>query len=143
MTDIKELIPHRPPFLYVDKLISADEKMVIGERTFDERDDFFKGHFPGHPIVPGVIMIEAMAQCGGAGARAAKIIGDDKLFFLAAVEKCRFKRQVLPGDTVRYEVTHDRVSAVILKQSGKVFVGDELAAEASWTCMVAPSAKTK
>ncbi len=132
---IKSLLPHRDPFLFVDNLISFDEQGIVGTKRFDEDEFFFKGHFPNYPVVPGVILIESMAQCGGAGMNALGTLGNS-LFFLATVEKAKFRRQVVPGDEVRFEIDNLRVSPQTLKQRGKAFVGDELAAEAEWLCLV-------
>lgn len=137
--DIKELLPHREPFLYVDKLIEVSEERIVGVRKYTEDDYFFKGHFPSYPVVPGVILIESMAQCGGAGAAESGILGD-KLFFLATVEKAKFRRQVVPGDEVRFEIENVQVTARGIRQSGKAFVGDQVAAEASWLCLMGEKA---
>jgi 3-hydroxyacyl-[acyl-carrier-protein] dehydratase len=136
MNDIEKLLPHREPFLFVDEIVQADEKKIIAKHTFTEKEFFFKGHFPEYPVVPGVILIETMAQSGGAGLRKIGILGDGALFFLASVDKVKFRRQVRPGDEVRSEVENLRVSPRMVKQSGKAFVGDELAAEAEWMCLV-------
>lgn len=131
-----ELLPHRDPFLFVDELDSCDGERIVGKKTYGEGEFFFKGHFPDYPVVPGVILIESMAQCGGAGVRAEGSLGDDALFFLATVEKAKFRRQVRPGEEVHMVVENLRVSPKMLKQSGKAYVGDELAAEAEWLCLV-------
>jgi 3-hydroxyacyl-[acyl-carrier-protein] dehydratase len=136
MEDIKSLLPHREPFLFVDRLEKTDKDEIIGYRKFTDKDFFFAGHFPQYPVVPGVILIETMAQCGGAGIRAGQEKGDASLFFLATVDKVKFRRQVRPGDEVRMVITNLRVSPKMLRQSGKAFVGEELAAEAEWLCLV-------
>ncbi|MDR1748355.1 MAG: 3-hydroxyacyl-ACP dehydratase FabZ [Spirochaetaceae bacterium] len=139
MNEIEQLIPHRAPFLFVDRIESADSEKVIACRKFTEEDFFFKGHFPEYPVVPGVILVETMAQAGGAGLRKIGVIGDNSLFFLGTVDKVKFRRQVRPGDEVRLEITNLRVSPRMIKQAGRAFVGDELAAEAEWMCLVAPA----
>ena len=136
MNDIEALIPHREPFLFVDEIVEADKDKIIARHVFTEKEFFFRGHFPEYPVVPGVILIETMAQSGGAGLRKLGILGGDSLFFLATVDKVKFRRQVRPGEEVRSEITNLRVSSKIIKQSGKAFVGDELAAEAEWMCLV-------
>jgi 3-hydroxyacyl-[acyl-carrier-protein] dehydratase len=139
MNEIEGLLPHREPFLFVDEIVQADEKKIIAKRVFTEKDFFFKGHFPEYPVVPGVILIETMAQAGGAGLRKIGVLGGNALFFLASVDKVKFRRQVVPGDEVRSEVENLRVSPRMIKQSGKAYVGDELAAEAEWMCLVGES----
>ena len=136
MNEIESLLPHRRPFLFVDEIVLADEKRTVATHVFTEEEFFFKGHFPGYPVVPGVILIEAMAQSGGAGLRKRGVLGDKDLFFLATVDKVKFRRQVRPGDELRSEIENLRVSPNMIKQSGKAFVGDELAAEAEWMCLV-------
>ena len=136
MNEIESLLPHREPFLFVDEIVQADKEKIVAKHIFTEKEFFFKGHFPEYPVVPGVILIETMAQSGGAGLRKQGIIGEDGLFFLAAVDKVKFRRQVRPGDEVRSEVENLRVSAKMIKQQGKAYVGDELAAEAEWMCLV-------
>ena len=94
-----ELLPHRDPFLFVDTLVSADDEGAIGEYTFTaEKNDFFKGHFPNYPVVPGVILLEAMSQVAGAAVVARNVIGDQVAFAVAAFEGAKFREPFRPGD---------------------------------------------
>jgi 3-hydroxyacyl-[acyl-carrier-protein] dehydratase len=136
MDDMTTLLPHRTPFLFVDRIEKATEEEIVAYRKFTTADFFFKGHFPEYPVVPGVIMVETMAQCGGAGVNKLGVLGKDALFFLATVNNAKFKRQVRPGDEVKVVVTNLRISSKMLRQAGKAYVGDELAAEAEWMCIV-------
>jgi 3-hydroxyacyl-[acyl-carrier-protein] dehydratase len=135
-TDIKSLLPHREPFLFVDAIISADDNGSVSEHTFTEDEFFFKGHFPEYPVVPGVILCETMAQAGGAVLSFQKKVPDGSLFFFASLDKVKFRNQVRPGDKVRMEITNLRVSTHMIKQAGKAYVGDTLCAEAEWLCLV-------
>ncbi|MDR2662444.1 MAG: 3-hydroxyacyl-ACP dehydratase FabZ [Treponema sp.] len=137
-TEIEKLLPHRAPFLFVDELVSFTEETIIARHVFTEKEFFFAGHFPLYPVVPGVILVETMAQSGGAGLRKQGRLGGGALFFLASVDKVKFRRQVRPGEEVRSEITNLRVSAKMIKQAGRAYVGEELAAEAEWLCLVGP-----
>ena len=136
MNNIEDLLPHREPFLFVDEITKADEKRIVAKRVFTENEFFFRGHFPEYPVVPGVILIETMAQSGGAGLQKLKALAARGLFFLAAVDKVKFRRQVRPGEELRSEIENLKVSQNMIKQSGKGYVGEELAVEAEWTCLV-------
>ncbi len=134
--DIKSLLPHREPFLFVDEILSADEKGSVCIKRFTGDEFFFQGHFPQYPVVPGVLLVETMAQAGGAALSFQKVFSEDSLFFLATVDKVKFRNQVRPGDTLRLEIENLRVSANMIKQRGKAYIGDILAAEAEWMCLV-------
>jgi 3-hydroxyacyl-[acyl-carrier-protein] dehydratase len=134
--EIETLLPHRAPFLFVDEILSADEDTIIARHVFGEGEFFFKGHFPRYPVAPGVILVETMAQSGGAGLRKLGLVGDDALFFLASVDRVKFRRQVRPGEELRSEIKNLRVSSKTIKQSGRGYVGEELAVEAEWLCLV-------
>jgi len=136
MNEIEKLLPHRDPFLFVDEIVEASEEKIVAKRVFTQNEYFFKGHFPDYPVVPGVILVETMAQSGGAGLRKIGVIGADGLFFFATVDKVKFRRQVRPGDELRCEIENLRISPKMIKQRGKAYVGDELAAEAEWMCLI-------
>lgn len=132
--EVVQLLPHRSPFLFVDRLEEANDDQIIGYKKFDADEPFFAGHFPTYPVVPGVLLIECLAQCGGAGI-AAQFDEGNSILFLASVEKAKFRRQVHPGEEVRLVVTTTRKSPSMIRQSGKAYVGDKIAAEATWLCL--------
>jgi len=136
MNEIEKLLPHRDPFLFVDEIVEATNEKIVARHVFTENEYFFKGHFPEYPVVPGVILVETMAQSGGAGLRKLGVLGEDGLFFFATVDKVKFRRQVRPGDEIRSEIENLRVSPKMIKQRGIAYVGDEIAAEAEWMCLV-------
>lgn len=135
---IETLLPHRPPFLFVNKLTRADEAGTEGEFTYNPDLWFFKGHFPEYPVVPGVILVETMAQCGGAGLVATGCVHEGGLFLLISVDKAKFRRQVRPGDKLHIKIENIKVTTRVAKLRGTCYVGEELAAEADLACILVP-----
>ena len=142
----EELLPHRPPFLFVDRLWSADNTGAIGEYTFTlEKNDFFKGHFPDFPVVPGVILIEAMSQVAGASVVARRIIGDQVSFAIAAIDDVRLRQPFRPGDRLVtvVEIVRERAPLGIYKfkgyLNGEPNAKGEPAAECTVKCMMGSS----
>ena len=138
MRDIKELLPQREPFLFVDRLVSSDGATAVGEYTFtEEKNEFFKGHFPGNPIVPGVILVESMAQVCIAATMASREPSDKvPIFLLAGVEKVRFMRPVRPGETLVTHATNGKSRGRYLSFDVEGSVGGEKAVKATLKCFI-------
>ncbi len=127
---IKEIIPHRYPFLLVDKVLEMDEgKRVVGLKNVSANEPFFVGHFPEYPVMPGVLILEALAQVGAIAVLDMEQ-NKGKIGFLAGVDKCRFKREVKPGDQLQLEVEIIRMRGAIGKGKGIATVNGEVACEA-------------
>jgi 3-hydroxyacyl-[acyl-carrier-protein] dehydratase len=135
---VEELIPHRKPFIFVDRLTYVGSKNFVGEATYPASTSFFEGHFPGYPVVPGVILIETMAQCGGAGLIANGTVPRNGLFMLVNVDNAKFRRPVRPDEPLRLEVETVKAGSRMIWQHGKAYVGDELACEADFSCILVP-----
>lgn len=124
---IKELIPHRYPFLLVDKVIELEEgKKAVGIKNVTANEPFFQGHFPEYPIMPGVLIVEAMAQVGAVAMMSIEE-NKGKLGVFAGIDKVRFKKEVRPGDTLIMEVEMLSLRRNIGKAIAKAYVGEELA----------------
>ncbi|MFD1954371.1 3-hydroxyacyl-ACP dehydratase FabZ [Paenibacillus thailandensis] len=128
-------LPHRPPFLFVDRIVRKEESRIAGEITFRAEESFFEGHYPGHPVVPGVLLIEAAAQT------AAVFTGMEgysagKTGYLAKVEDMQFKAPVKPGDRLECEVYLERVLGDFLFFSSTVRKGDVVVAKGKFTVVV-------
>lgn len=126
---IQKILPHRYPFLFVDKIIESSEKRIVGIKNVTIDEPFFQGHFPGHPIMPGVLIIEAMAQVAGVGALNVKDnIG--KLAYFLSINNAKFRKPVLPGDTLRIEVDLLKRKLSVLQVHAAAKVDGQIAAEA-------------
>jgi 3-hydroxyacyl-[acyl-carrier-protein] dehydratase len=127
---IKEIIPHRYPFLLVDKVLEMEEgKRAVGLKNVTANEEFFVGHFPYYPVMPGVLIVEALAQVG-AVAMLSKEENKGRLAFFTGIDNCRFKRQVKPGDQLRLEVEIIRLKGPIGKGKAIATVDGELVCEA-------------
>ena len=138
---IERLIPHRDPFLLIDRITELEPGVrALGEHTFTGKEWYQAGHFPGNPIVPGVILVESMAQVATVLAMSLPEYRDG-LGLFAGIEQMRFKRMVKPGDTGRFEATIDKMRRGFARVNVKTFVGDELAAEGVIQAIFQPNKK--
>jgi len=139
MMDIKwiqNFLPHRYPFLLVDRVIEIDPgKKAVGIKNVTMNEEFFQGHFPGNPIMPGVLIIEAMAQLAGVLAFNSGANKGTSVYFLS-IEKAKFRRPVVPGDQIKLEITVSQHRGNVWKFSGSAVVDEKVAAEAEFTAMV-------
>ena len=133
--DIIQILPHRYPFLLVDRITEIEKgKRVVGFKNVTANEFFFQGHFPNKPIMPGVLIIEAMAQVGGILARLSvpgimQRENKDSIYFMS-MDNVKFRKPVLPGDQIRFELLALRTGSKVWKMGGKAFVNEELVAEA-------------
>ena len=129
--EIEEIMPHRYPFLLVDRILHLEEgKRVVGIKNVTINEPFFVGHFPGHPIMPAVLIIEAMAQVGGVLLLSMVENPKTKLVYFMSIDKAKFRKPVFPGDQVRFELELLKLKLNTCKMAGKAFVGSDLVAEA-------------
>lgn len=137
ITGIQAILPHRYPFLMVDAIVEMEGRTrIVGIKNVTINEDFFVGHFPGKPIMPGVLMIESMAQTGALLLLQDVKDREKKLLYLAGVEEARFRRKVIPGDQLKVEVVVLQSRGNFCKLQGRAWVDGELAAEAKLMCMM-------
>lgn len=128
---IMSVIPHRYPLLLIDRVLEIEpKKRIVAIKNVTVNEEFFAGHFPGHPVMPGVLVIEAMAQAGGLLLMHDVPDRGNKLIFFTTINKAKFRRPVVPGDQLRIEIDILRLREVFCKQSARALVDGELVAEA-------------
>ena len=130
---IERVIPHRFPFLMIDRVIELGDDKVVALKNVSANEPYFAGHFPGHPIMPGVLQVEAMAQAGAV--LAMNILadpGEKPLVFFMGIDKVKFRKPVVPGDQLRIEVTPLRKGGAIWKMAGRALVDDNVVSEAEF-----------
>lgn len=128
--DILSVMPHRYPFLLIDRVLEMSESSIRAVKNVTFNEPQFSGHFPDHPVMPGVLLVEAMAQAGGFLLFSRIEERDDKLIYFTGIDNCRFRRPVVPGDQVVFEVEVVSVRRAFAKLHGRATVNGELACEA-------------
>ena len=135
---IMQRIPHRYPMLLVDRMVDIIKgESAVGIKNVTINESFFQGHFPGQPVMPGVLIIEAMAQTAGVVVmHAMDGLADGKLVYFMSIDNARFRKPVTPGDQLRLVVKKERARGMVWRFEGKAMVGDQLHAEATFTAMI-------
>ena len=137
INQIQAILPHRYPFLLIDRVVEITRKQrIVALKNVSVNEPFFAGHFPGYPVVPGVLIVEAIAQAGGALLLTEVAGRDDKLMFFTGIDHAKFRKPVMPGDQLRIEIEVLAWRTTAVRMSGKAYVGDKLACEAVVTCVL-------
>lgn len=135
--EISQYIPHRHPFLLIDRIVEIEAfKRVVAIKNVTGSEYFFPGHFPGRPVMPGVLIVEAMAQAAAVLATFSSPGDKGKIIYFAAIDGARFKKPVIPGDTIRIEIEVEKARSRMWKVKSQAFVGEEAVCVADLTAMV-------
>ena len=137
--DIERILPHRYPFLLVDRVDEIGPERIVARKLVSRNEPHFNGHFPGHPVMPGVLIIEALAQAGAL--YAAKLVNFDpakQVIYFMAIDKAKFRKPVVPGDVLQLEVTPLRKGGAIWKMRGEAKVGETVVCEAEFMASIQP-----
>ena len=137
VNEIRQILPHRYPMLLVDRIIELEAERIVGIKNVTANEPFFSGHFPDFPVMPGVLIVEAMAQTAGVLVLKSVEDRERKLVLLVSIEYAKFRKQVVPGDQLRMELTMMKRKASVAKMSGKATVDGVLVAEAEVMCKLA------
>jgi 3-hydroxyacyl-[acyl-carrier-protein] dehydratase len=137
INEIRAILPHRYPFLLVDRIVEMDGERIVGIKSVTNNEPFFQGHFPDFPVMPGVLIVEAMAQAAGVLVLKNMEDRENKLVLLVAIENARFRRPVVPGDTLRLEMKVIKRKASVAKMAGVATVDGVVVAEAEVMCKLA------
>lgn len=137
INEIQRILPHRYPFLLVDRIIEMEAERIVGIKNVTRNEPFFAGHFPDFPVMPGVLIVEAMAQTAGVLVLKTIADRDSKLVLLVSIDYARFRKPVVPGDTLRLEMTIVKRKASVAKIAGRATVDGQLVAEAEVMCKLA------
>lgn len=143
INEIQEILPHRYPMLLVDRIVELTEKTIVGIKNVTINEPFFAGHFPSFPIMPGVLVVEAMAQIGGVLLQKSVPNPGNQLVLLASIEGAKFRKPVIPGDQLRVEITLLRNKPSLAKLQGVATVDGAVVAEATILCKLAKKAEAK
>ncbi|HAX43284.1 MAG: 3-hydroxyacyl-ACP dehydratase FabZ [Bryobacteraceae bacterium] len=135
--DIRDVLPHRYPFLLVDRILELEEERIVGLKNVTANEPFFVGHFPEYPVMPGVLIVEAMAQVGGVLVLLSVEDRKNKLVLFASIEEAKFRRPVLPGDTLIIECKTLKRKASVVKMQGIATVNGQVVAEGIVMCKLA------